>query len=325
MQVQIILKYEIFIIMLGEIYIRSWKIDFRVTKIQVLVINLRALYYNLFLTRTLNAIMKNNYFIIIITLCFLNFTSVFSQTVASKKLNSTGFDFYKAKNYKQAASSFAQSIEVDPTNYIAHFNLACTYSILTTLHENCDVNYYAKAIKALEKCFELDSKKTKNKAIKDSDFDGIRNEYEFNVLVHNLSFENPKHVKDFITNKQYSTEAPGSSYFPIEDLTLNKDSTWSYRYHKNAKEMSNYYHGGDMEEPAPTIVIGIKEGNWNLDGYILTLKNKNNSEFMKFTIKKAGEIGQFYYPNPNDMSGDYDVRHHWNCGKCGCQPIEALE
>lgn len=268
--------------------------------------------------------MKSKLIVItVLILCDRSTFDVSAQQDSSILLNNRGYELYKVKEYHRAVELFNQAINKNYSNYIAYYNLASTYSILTTLGVDCNTNFYAKTIHALEACYHLDSLKTKQKAHKDKDFDGIRNEYEFNVLIYGLKFEKPEHVKGFIVEKTFRTSIPGSTYYPIEELTINNDNTWFYSFHKNAEEMIEYWHGEQKGE-TPKLVCGTKAGIWHLDGHILRLIDQSNTEFEKFILKKPGIIGNLYYPNPNDMSGENIVRHYWKCGKCGCNEIDKL-
>jgi len=244
-----------------------------------------------------------------------------AQKLESISHNTKGFELYKTKNFHKAIDYFNLAIKADYSNYIAHYNLACTYSLLTINDGNCNTEYFKNAISALEDCYALDSLKTKEKATKDKDFDNIRTEYEFNVLIYGLDFNKAEFVRGFIVGKTFKTSIPGSTYYPIEELTINADNTWVYSFHKNSEEMNSYWHG-EQVGTAPTLIEEIKKGTWKLSGHILTLLDESNNVYKIYTLLEPGKINDLYYPDPNDLSGQSEVRHYWKCGKCGCGLID---
>lgn len=205
-------------------------------------------------------------------------------------------------------------------NYIELYDSARTYALnaVPNINEDeCNVDYYLKAIYFLNQCLSYDSLLTGKKAKQDTLFNGIRNEYEFQVLFYGLSFDNPRDVRSFIVNKTYRTSIPGSTYYPIVTLTLNDDNTWEKTYHKNAEEMTNYWIFGKGNQPE--LEIGIENGFWELDGHILILLDQSKKEMKRIKLTEPWAIDELYYPDPNDMSGKSEVRHPWKCGKCGCK------
>jgi tetratricopeptide (TPR) repeat protein len=79
------------------------------------------------------------------------FFSVFAAaavTEESKRFNNLGMGMYEQKNYIAAAESFLRSIETDPANFLAHYNLACTLTLLRQEH--------VPRVFRLEKCASFD-------------------------------------------------------------------------------------------------------------------------------------------------------------------------
>jgi tetratricopeptide (TPR) repeat protein len=76
--------------------------------------------------------------------------------MSSKQLNNQGYELYKGKKYSEALKYFDYSIKKDNSNYLAHYNYACTLSLLITFGNNdydlCEehvtlvVNHLKKAI-----------------------------------------------------------------------------------------------------------------------------------------------------------------------------------
>lgn len=243
----------------------------------------------------------------------------------SKILNEKGHAFFQTKKYTLAIPFLERAIERNGKNYDAHYNLACTYAMLTTQDTTCNTIYYAKTVESLKNCILLDKEKTIQKAKSDGSFEGIKNEYEFNVLIYELSFKDANRVKEFIVGKTYQTSTPGSTYYPINTLTLFEDYTWLSSFHENAEEMANYWHfNEDFSKAPPQLKIGHKKGSWQLNDHILTLYDENKIELKQILLENPSEIDKMYYPDPNDMRDDQEIRHYWKCGVCGCQPIKGL-
>jgi hypothetical protein len=205
--------------------------------------------------------------------------------------------------------------------YVELYDSARTYALkaIPNIDEDeCILDYYLKSIYFLKECFSYDSLLTTKKAKQDTLFNGIRNEYEFQVIFYDLSFDNPRDVRSFIVNKTYRTSAPGSTYYPIKTLTLYDNNTWEKTYHKNAKEMTDYWVFGEGEQPE--LEIETENGFWELDDHVLILLNQSKKEIKRIKLTEPGSIEGLHYPDPNDMSGESEVRHFWKCGKCGCKP-----
>ena len=74
--------------------------------------------------------------VLVFSVCMFCF-SVFAAgavTEESKRFNNLGMGMYEQKNYIAAAESFFRSIETDPANFLAHYNLACTLALLREEH-----------------------------------------------------------------------------------------------------------------------------------------------------------------------------------------------
>ncbi len=205
-------------------------------------------------------------------------------------------------------------------NYLALYDSArinAKNAVPNIYLNTCNFILYLKTIDFLKDCISYDSILTVKKVKQDNYFDGIRNEYEIRVLFYGLCFENSEDVSSFIVNKTYSTSAPGSSYYPITTLTLYENYIWEMSYHKNSEEMWNYWHLGLGNEPE--LIIGTKKGSWKLEGHSLILFDQFKKETQVIKLTQPNVIDEFYYPDPNNMSGENEVRHYWKCGKCGCK------
>lgn len=60
----------------------------------------------------------------------ISLTSLQAVSEESKRFNNLGMGLYEKAEYIAAAESFIRSLETDPTNFLAHYNLACTLTLL---------------------------------------------------------------------------------------------------------------------------------------------------------------------------------------------------
>ncbi len=209
--------------------------------------------------------------------------------------------------------------QADP--FEASFDSAGHYArrAATAGADTCHRESYMTCLEWVESCLSLDSSRTISGIRTDPAFDGVRDEYEIRRLTDNIEFENPLHVKGFIVGKTFTTSAPGTSYYPISMLTILEDGTWTDRYHKNAEELLAYWHGDEPAGKAPEVRWGEKSGRWELQGHTLLMYDQEGGLEQSYELSAPGQIGEYYYPDPNDESGRSEVRHYWKCGKCGCQ------
>jgi hypothetical protein len=106
-------------------------------------------------------------------------------------------------------------VSADYKNYLALYASARSQALqaVPNLAENkCNLDHYLSAIDLLTDLIAYDTSLTIKKVRSDNAFKGIENEYEFRVLIHHLSFENPDDVRSFIVDKTYRTSSP---VFPI--------------------------------------------------------------------------------------------------------------
>ena len=91
----------------------------------------------------------------------------------SQRLNTTGMEHYKKKQYGDALHQFIESSKADPENFWPAFNAACVYSLRGKKKE---------ALGYLEKAFKLYKGHRKDPHL-DPDFNRIRNSEGFKILV----------------------------------------------------------------------------------------------------------------------------------------------
>jgi hypothetical protein len=246
------------------------------------------------------------------------------DSIIAKEAGDSGFNsFYNAQTNKEEIASEEDSVYVVSLfkSYLQMYDSACFYAQMAVpdpKRNHCILDYYLKAIDFLNECCSFDTAFTTGKVQNDHRFDGIRNEYEFQAMFYGLSFDSARWVRSFIVDKTYRTSAPGSSYYPIDELTIHNDNSWDLVFHKNAEEMTNYYLMG-IGDTAPELQLDTINGTWALNDHELTLINADNKVLKTISLQSPGVIDNMFYPDPNDMSGNNEVRHYWQCGKCGCR------
>ena len=69
---------------------------------------------------------------ILVTAILMMYSSAAVGAVSeeSKRFNNLGMGMYEQRQYIAAAEAFLRSVETDPTNFLAHYNFACTLSLL---------------------------------------------------------------------------------------------------------------------------------------------------------------------------------------------------
>jgi hypothetical protein len=143
----------------------------------------------------------------------------------SESLNSAGFGLYERKEYAEAIRFFREAAYLDPTNVYAHYNLACTLSLLRDsiwADPESDINYFEYVYAELyrgkynlynkdryasmhdEICRDeiydhltlaiLQSERYLEKAPADSDLNGIHNHLRFERLMNNIKDEQAKSI-----------------------------------------------------------------------------------------------------------------------------------
>jgi hypothetical protein len=185
--------------------------------------------------------------------------------------------------------------------------------------DTCHRESYMTCLEWVEFCLSLDSSRTISEIRSNPAFDGVRDEYEIRRLTDNIDFYDPAFVRDFIVGKVFTTSAPGTSYYPISTLAILEDGTWLCRYHENAEELLAYWHADEQTGEAPVVRWGERSGRWKLQGHTLLMYDQKRELEQSYELTAPGQIGEYYYPDPNDESGRSEVRHYWKCGKCGCQ------
>ena len=104
---------------------------------------------------------------------------LFKPDMSAQDYNVAGFLIYQKKNYEDASTVFYEAIEKDDNHVLAHYNYACTLSLMyKTDREKVTP---AEIFHHLYTSISLD-KSRRQKALKDSDFDPVRSMMDFKVV-----------------------------------------------------------------------------------------------------------------------------------------------
>ena len=196
---------------------------------------------------------------------------------AAQKLNESGMEFYKKKDYWGAAAEFKKAIEADPTHKLANYNLACVYALL--LEDDLAEPSGYTVIEQLEKAIKLDPN-VKTKAAKDSDFNNMRRDTRFMELVGLLP-QDSDGWKNHLTDREEWVlgNCGGGIYNSLCDyISFKKDNTFrkkialhecfglSEEELKNTKNCTNFgkdyyiYESGKYDIRGTKAVIEFESG-----------------------------------------------------------------
>lgn len=108
------------------------------------------------------------------------------ENISAIEWNNQGFEAYEKGNFIDAATLFTRSIAADSSYLYAHYNLACTLSLL---FESGVINDYNEIIEELQICIALDPKSitldeswSYNRIREDSDLEAIRQIFDIESL-----------------------------------------------------------------------------------------------------------------------------------------------
>lgn len=108
----------------------------------------------------------------------------------SKELNNRGMARYEEGDYTGASELFLEAVEADETNYLAHYNLACT---MTLLRKDCNPRDFDpegkysfnirmdSILEHLRKAAELDAGR-KRRMLEDPDLNAVHTALEFHLI-----------------------------------------------------------------------------------------------------------------------------------------------
>lgn len=168
----------------------------------------------------MNKIGANTVVRVLLTLFVFSWISagpVWAIDQESIDLNDRGMDYYYADEFIQAALFFLDAIDVDSSNYLAHFNLACTMCLIREKHGPCDVYgpngefdvrrttilYHLNRSVALKES-------RREKLFTDSDLTCMHSTLAFHVLA-GRSLSDPDDVADILPAVTWTVEQEGSN------------------------------------------------------------------------------------------------------------------
>jgi hypothetical protein len=219
----------------------------------------------------------------------------------ARALNRKGLARLKRRRYRQARAAFERALRAFPAHHEATYNLARALARLTTAKRGrgCNERAYFELLAVLRRLVKKD-RRVVHRVKGDAAFGGVRRYLLFRELVDGLRFKNAHHVRHYVVGKTYATSCPGSDYCPVETLTLHHGGRWSGTYHKNASAFMKQLGSGTKP---PRLIIGKRSGRWRLEGHTLVLHRRRGA-VKRLKVLSPGQIGSFYYPHPNDMSGE---------------------
>ena len=144
------------------------------------------------------------------------------------KLNTSGFRAYKKKKFGLAAELFNKSVKADKTYAQAHYNLACTLSLLRAKGHVCEHDAtQTTIIYHINKAIALNKKWIK-KALKDKDLIAVHRTLGFQRL-RGLSPSNAAHAKQLLQNVTWYFRTTADLQ-PQSKLVFKRNGTLVFTY-----------------------------------------------------------------------------------------------
>ncbi len=108
-----------------------------------------------------------------------------NKSKLSKLFNKFGFRAYKKNDMTLAASLFRCAFLEDDNNYLAHYNYASVFAIFNSQNADfCNSVYLVESMKHLGASINLNENR-RVRVKKDSDFNSVRDDYEYKLLTIN--------------------------------------------------------------------------------------------------------------------------------------------
>jgi hypothetical protein len=220
----------------------------------------------------------------------------------AQALNEQGFAAYKKGKLDAAVGLFEQSLAVGVPHYTAQFNLACACARLAVAKKGgaCNPDWFTRALAALDLALAQNPERTRQKAQKDSDFDGVRGFPAFVERVTGTTFATAKHLAPYVVGKTYKTSCPGSAYCPVRTLRLDTGGTFTSSVPTNGQALLDCMAAGCAKMPKE--LRATQTGPWRLDGRAVVLRTKQGEE--RLVVASPGKLGDLFFPDPNDMSDE---------------------
>jgi len=116
----------------------------------------------------------------------------------------------------------------------------------------------------------------------------------------------------YLTNKIYQSSCPGSFFCSAENLELFDNGHFAHSVPTNGDEFSACLTSG---QPPTSCKLKVEhtKGIWKKTGLTLGLSTEKNKEWRTMIIHNADNIGDLWYPDPNDGSGYVEDEYRGSC------------
>jgi hypothetical protein len=185
----------------------------------------------------------------------------------SRQLNSAGMNFYKKGKLVEASHSFSKAIEVDKTNYLAHYNLACTLCLVREKSGPCgEVDASLNTILFyLERSIEL-SPERRQRMVRDADLKCLHSTLKYNLLA-GKSLDDPGDLREMIGQVRWSV------YIDEYQIRINPHGRVSFSQDRFELEVYDLKlkGSGRFRTGKGSITLFFEEGNFRekrLEGVI---------------------------------------------------------
>jgi tetratricopeptide (TPR) repeat protein len=126
---------------------------------------------------------------------------------SAREFNSRGFELYKQGHYEDALEFFRKSFEADDSYHYAHYNYACTCSILLSQDVCMYGEYLEDIFEHLQKTVQL-KPEYKSKIRRDKDLTALRQFYQF-YLTAGYDVSREEDLLEILTSISWYGPKPG--------------------------------------------------------------------------------------------------------------------
>lgn len=200
---------------------------------------------------------------------------------ASVRLNNKGMDYYDQKDYSAACERFIEALEIDGSNYMAHYNLACTMCLLRKTWSPCgfypesevefDI-YMDTILYHLDRAAQLNEKR-RTRMLEDPDLEIARTTLRFHQIAER-SLTNDEDAKLIIPQVNWrlnkDTEVPGSWNLPSGTIGFTEDGRFTIELYEEEKFGKGRYKIEDGK-----IVFLFESGDFDVERFTGEI-TKNN-------------------------------------------------
>ncbi len=221
---------------------------------------------------------------ILFLFCIFLLISISLQAEKIDELNAKGLYHLNKGNYEKSLEAFQKVLQLDPNNSFAHYNLACSLSILLEKNYCENIDKIPEIYKHIQKAVKL-KPSYKKKMLKDPDFTPLQKELKF-YQIAGLNLANTQNLSLVLTKVHWFGPANGI-YGPKDGIIFYSDG--SFRYWKN--ELNEE---GDIKKIYYKGNYNIKKSNIYLE-FIEILPNFKKKKF-KGSLQK-GKLRILGFPN----------------------------